>query len=132
MIRRAVSCKQIDQVVVAIERRDFLVLPPGKRMRAAPKEAHAVAVGNVADDSDFLGEIAIGIGDALANFGVDLDEALEKLGLDRLCQIGRQLLENLSHRALECHRLTIDQVELDLDANCRSLIADEFVRRHEK
>ena len=112
--------QQIDQVEVAIERRDDLVLPARKRMSAAPEEPHAMAAGDLADDPDFLGEIAMGIGDALANLGVDLDVALEKLGLDRTFQAGGQVVENLRHPAAKRHRLAVDQIELDLDADRRA------------
>ena len=34
-------------------------------MSSAPEKPHAVARGDIADDPDFLGEVALGIRDAL-------------------------------------------------------------------
>ena len=111
--------QQIDDVEIAIELRDDLVLPPGKRMRAAPEKAQTVAAGDVVHNPDFLSEIAMGLGDVLANPRVDLDVALEKLRLHRIFQAGGQSCEYLSHPAAQRHRLAVDQIELDLDADRR-------------
>ena len=85
-------------------------------MRAAPEKAQVVTAGDAGDDLDLPGQIAMNLGNVAADGGVELDEALEDLGFDERPRAPREVRSESEAPALQRHRLAVDQIELDLDA----------------
>ena len=100
-------------------------------IRDAPGTAPDAILDPAGSVSIALAQFYPRLGDVAANLGVDLDVALEELGLDRPLEDRGNLIEDLSRGAAQGHRLAVDEVELDLDAEGGMKIGDEFVRGHE-
>ncbi len=99
-------------------------------MSSAPEQPHAPSARNLADNLDLLLEVARCFINAFAHLGVKLDIALEQLGLHRGFQLTGNLGEDLCHAASERHRLAVDQVELELDAQRGALVPDKLIGGH--
>ena len=56
-------------------------------MSSAPEQPQAMVPLDLGHVPDLLAEVALGVGDVLADGGVELDIALEKLGFDRVFQV---------------------------------------------
>ena len=89
----------LDDVLVALARRDHLVHPVRERMRAGGGDAQADALGGVGEIAavadDLLGQLL----DVRADLGADLDDRLVHLALDLVAEGRRARRQQLLTRA---------------------------------
>ena len=99
-------------------------------MGSAPEKTQLVTARNRADQPELFGQVALDFGHVVADLGVELDVTLEQLWLDRARKLWRDFAQNLGSAAPQCHRMAIDQIELDLDSERGLGIADKLVGAH--
>ena len=109
----------LDQLEVALLRRDELRLPVGERVGARAHEAEPAAVGGGGDLGERAGQVGLGLLDRGADAGDDLDRRLEQLVLGLrvlLGAVGPDLLEDLHRPGRQLPGLPVDELQLPLHA----------------
>ena len=128
--RRPLHC--LDQLVVSLRRADELACGLTERMCSGADQGDAAAVGLGAYLIERRLEVSVCFRRRVADTGDDLDRALEQLmfGLGMLPSIVAcaDRLEQLGRRRDQVARTRIDEVQLELDSDRRSLVAREADR----
>ena len=109
----------LDELEVALLRRDELGLPVGERVGARAHEAQPAAVGGGHDLGEGAGQVGLGLLDRRADAGDDLDRRLEQLVLGLrvlLGAVGADLLEDLHGTGRQLPGLAVDELQLPLHA----------------
>ena len=129
--RRASICSCSTSLQVALVGRHRLIAARGERMQAAPPQGEAQLVGRRLDDAEPAAQLAVGVFDALADVGVDLEHRLHHLRLEPVARPARASRSTSRANAVrQVHRLRVDQAQLDLDAERRQAVGLKFEHRH--
>ena len=129
----------LDDVLVALARRDDLIDPVREGVRAGGGDAQADALRGIGEIAaiadDFLGQLA----DVRTDLGPDLDDRLVHLALDLIAEGGHARRQQLLHVRAKLPGLGIDDLELFLDADGERVLhgsaggqgGDDFDFQHE-